>query len=94
MNHAIDHRRDLGGGWRFELGVNAQRIFIDVPVDHHAAAPVMDVPLRGEVLIPGAEMLVTAAMACRKASAAMYRLWTRDRKAPISNYGVLLCVSL
>ena len=42
---------------RLELGVNAQRFPLDMPVDHDAAAAVADVPLRRQVLVPGAEVL-------------------------------------
>ena len=57
VDHALDHRRDLGRGRRFELGVDAQRFPLDVPVDHDAAAAVADMPLRRQVLVPGAEVL-------------------------------------
>ena len=35
----------------------AQRILVDMPVDHDAAPTITDVPLRGEVLVPGSEVL-------------------------------------
>ena len=37
--------------------MDAQRVALDVPVDHDATPAVADVPLRGEVLVPGAEVL-------------------------------------
>ncbi len=37
--------------------MDAQRLALDVPVDHYAAAAVAHVPLRGEILVPGPEVL-------------------------------------
>ena len=55
--HALDHRRDLGGRAGLELGVDAQPARLDVPVDHHAGAAVAGVPLGHQVRLPGAELL-------------------------------------
>ena len=37
--------------------MNAQRVPIDMPIDHDTAPAVADVPLRSEVLVPGSEVL-------------------------------------
>ena len=37
--------------------MNAQRVALDMPVDHDAAPAVAHMPLRGQVLVPGAEVL-------------------------------------
>jgi hypothetical protein len=58
--HALDHRGDLGGLAGFELAVDAQRLLLDVPVDHHTGAAVPLVPLGHEVRGPGAEVLGVA----------------------------------
>jgi hypothetical protein len=55
--HPLEHRGHFGGGARLELGVDAARLALDVPVDHHAPAAVADVPLGHAVLVPGAELL-------------------------------------
>jgi hypothetical protein len=57
MDHPLDHRGDLGGGWGFELRMNAQRVALDMPIDHDATPAVAHMPLRGQVLVPGAEVL-------------------------------------
>ena len=57
MDHALDHRSHFRRGRRLELRMDAQRVSLDVPVDHDAATAVAHVPLRGEILIPGAEVL-------------------------------------
>ena len=57
MNHAFNHRGDLGGRWRLELRVDAQRVSLNVPVDHDSPAAVARVPLSGEILVPSPEML-------------------------------------
>jgi hypothetical protein len=43
----------------------AQRILIDMPIDHHTAPAIADVPLRGEVLVPGSEVLGIRCAGCR-----------------------------
>jgi hypothetical protein len=55
-DHALDHRRDLRRRRTFQLRVDAQALLFDMPVDHDPAPAVADVPLRGKVLIPGAEV--------------------------------------
>ena len=54
---ALDHAGHLGRGRRLQLRVDAQRFPLDMPVNHHAAPAISDVPLRGQVLVPGAEVL-------------------------------------
>ena len=46
---ALDHRRDLGRRTGLELGVDADVLPLDVPVDHHAVAAVAGVVLGHEV---------------------------------------------
>ena len=57
MDDPLDHGGDLGGGRGFKLGMNAQRVPLDMPVDHDAAAAIAHVPLRRQVLVPGAKVL-------------------------------------
>ena len=54
---ALDHGGHFRGRARLELRVDAGRLLLHVPVDHHPAAAVADVPLGHQVLIPGAELL-------------------------------------
>jgi len=54
---SFEHRGDLGRGAGRELAVNAQLLFLDVPVDHHAVAAVAGVELGHQVGVPGAEPL-------------------------------------
>jgi hypothetical protein len=54
--HSFDHRRHLGRGATLELGVDAAGAPLDVPVDHHAAPAVADVPFGHQVAVPGAEL--------------------------------------
>ena len=37
--------------------MNAQRVALDMPIDHDATPAVAHMPLRGQVLVPGAEVL-------------------------------------
>jgi len=53
---AFDHRRDFGRGTGFQLGVDAGRVLLNMPVNHDALTAVAYVPLCHEVLIPGAEL--------------------------------------
>jgi hypothetical protein len=39
------------------LRMNAQRVSLDMPIDHDAAPAIAHMPLRRQVLVPGAEML-------------------------------------
>lgn len=55
-DYALDHGRHLRGGRRLELGMDAQGLPLDVPVNHDAAPTVADMPLGHEVLVPGAEV--------------------------------------
>ena len=55
--HALDHRGDLRGRAGLQLGVDAGRLPFHVPVDHHAATTVAEVPLGHQVLVPGSELL-------------------------------------
>lgn len=43
----------------------AQRILADMPMDHHPAPTIADVPLRSELLVPGSEMLGSRRAGCR-----------------------------
>lgn len=54
--HALNHRGDLGGRTGLQLRANADRFPLDVPVDHHAGAPVALMPLGHEVGGPCAEL--------------------------------------
>ena len=55
--HTLDHGCDFGRGCGFELRINAGAVALDMPIDHDTAATVADVPLRHQVLIPGAKLL-------------------------------------
>src|SRR5208282_4041840 len=57
MDDSLDHGCYLGRRRGFELRMNAQRVPLDMPIDHDAAPAVAHVPLRRQVLIPGAEVL-------------------------------------
>ncbi len=54
MDDPLDHGCYLGRRRGFELRMNAQRVPLDMPIDHDAAPAVAHVPLRRQVLIPGA----------------------------------------
>jgi len=43
----------------------AQGILVDMPINHHPAPTIADVPLRGEVLVPGSEVLGIRRAGCR-----------------------------
>ena len=49
---ALLARLSAGGRARFQLGVDASGPFLHMPVDHHTAAAVADVPLGHEILVP------------------------------------------
>jgi hypothetical protein len=51
-----DDGRDFGRGTGFQLGVDADRMPFNMPVNHDAFTAVAHVPLRHEVLIPSAEL--------------------------------------
>ncbi len=55
-DYTFDHGGDFRRRRTFQLRVDAQALLLDVPVDHDPASAVADVPLCGEVLVPGAEM--------------------------------------
>src|SRR5208282_5021118 len=57
MDDSLDHGCYLGRRRGFELRMNAQRVPLDMPIDHDAAPAVAHVPLRRQVLIPGADVL-------------------------------------
>lgn len=54
---AFDHRGDLGEGALLELGVDADRPFFHVPVDHHPGPGVAGVEPGHQVRLPRAEPL-------------------------------------
>ncbi len=54
--HPFDHRRHLGGGTPLELRIDAGRLTLDMPVDHHPASAIARVPFRHQVAIPGSEL--------------------------------------
>ena len=53
---------------RLQLRIDAGAVALDMPVDHDTTATVADVPLRHQVLIPGAELLGVGGT-CRRALA-------------------------
>jgi hypothetical protein len=63
--HTLDHGRDFGRGWSFELRVDAGAVALDMPIDHDTAATIADVPLRHQVLVPGTKLLGISG-ACRR----------------------------
>jgi hypothetical protein len=60
MEDTLDHRGDLRRGTALQLRVDADRLSLDVPVDHDAAASVANVPFGHEVLIPSAKFLAVS----------------------------------
>src|SRR5260370_23905483 len=57
MAPSLDTRRLFGRRRRLELGMDAQRVALDVPVNHDAPPAVANMPLGGEVLVPRVEVL-------------------------------------
>src|SRR3546814_17140193 len=62
--HAFDHGGDLRGRAPLELGINAGRALLHMPVDHDATAAIAGVPFRHQVAVPRAELL-SIGRACR-----------------------------
>jgi hypothetical protein len=52
---AFDHGRDFGRGTGFQLGVDAGRVLLSMPVNYDAFTAIAHAPLRHKVLIPGAD---------------------------------------
>jgi hypothetical protein len=52
----FNHGRNLRGRTAFELGVDTDRFFLHMPVDHHPSATIADVPFGHEILIPRAKL--------------------------------------
>src|SRR5260370_36043864 len=55
--HSFNHRRHFRGGGRLELRVDADRIFLHVPVDHYPWPAVAHMPFSDQILVPGAKLL-------------------------------------
>src|SRR3546814_14118041 len=54
--HAFDHGGDLRGRAPLELGLNAGRALLHMPVDHDATDAIAGVPFRHQVAVPRAEL--------------------------------------
>src|SRR5436305_15092306 len=52
----FNHGGDLRGRAALELGVDTDRFFLHMPVDHYPSAAVSDVPFGHEILIPRAKL--------------------------------------
>ena len=67
-----------------ELGIDTDRFFLHMPVDHDTPATVSDVPFGHEVLIPSAEFFGIRGTGSRAFSP---NLWASDRKGGIGDTG-------
>jgi len=55
--NALDHGGGLGRGDGLELRVDAQRLPLDMPINHDIPPAIAGVPLRHQVLVPRPELL-------------------------------------
>ncbi len=80
----FNHGRDLRGRAALELGVDTDRFFLHMPVDHHTPTAVPDVPLGHEILIPRAELFGVRGA---RGGAFPPNLWASDGKGGIGDAG-------
>nr|WP_235932657.1 hypothetical protein [Dictyobacter arantiisoli] len=62
---SLNHRRYLGGGATFELGIDAGGLSFDVPVNQNARTTIANMPLGEQVLVPRSEFLGVGGTRCR-----------------------------
>src|SRR4029450_8211170 len=78
----FNHSRNLRGRTALKLGVDTDRFFLYMPVDHHPSATIADVPFGHEILIPRAELFgIRGPPRCPPAP----NLWASDRKGGIGD---------
>ena len=80
----FNHRRYFRGRTALELGINTDRFFLHMPVDHDTPAAVSDVPFGHEVLIPSAKFFGIRGTG---SSAFPPNLWASDCKGGVGNAG-------